>query len=106
MAVRSSRHCTVLAFLLDGRGRQERLLDIHARTGFADEFTHITEGRTRAADLAVSISAVLVAEACTIGLEPLVQVGVIHRALLWKIYSYFGTGPSAHWEPQRESTFS
>jgi TnpA family transposase len=51
----------------------EILLEIQAMTGFADEFTHISEGGTRVTDLALSVCAVLVAEACNIGLEPLVQ---------------------------------
>ncbi len=51
----------------------ELLLEIHARTGFADEFTHVSEANARADGLAVSICAVLMAEACNIGLEPLIK---------------------------------
>ncbi|GAA5531410.1 Tn3 family transposase [Herpetosiphon gulosus] len=51
----------------------EILLEINAMTGFADEFTHLSEGGTRATDLSLSICAVLLAEACNIGLEPLVN---------------------------------
>ena len=51
----------------------DAILEIHALTGFADEFTHISERRGRVGDLALSICAVLVAEACNIGLEPLVR---------------------------------
>jgi TnpA family transposase len=51
----------------------EVLLEIHARTGFAHAFTHLSEGEARAADLPVSICAVLLAEACNIGLEPVVH---------------------------------
>jgi TnpA family transposase len=51
----------------------ELLLEIHQRTGFADAFTHISEARSRVEDLPVSICAVLLAEACNIGLEPLVR---------------------------------
>lgn len=54
----------------------ELVLEIHALTGFADAFTHISEGGSRAADLSLSICAVLVAEACNIGLEPLVQAEI------------------------------
>src|SRR5207237_6962432 len=54
----------------------ELLLEIHARTGFAHAFTHISEGDARVADLPVSLCAVLLAEACNIGLEP-----VVHPAL-------------------------
>jgi hypothetical protein len=51
----------------------ELLLEIHARTGFADEFTHVSESNARADDLTISICAVLLAEACNIGLKPLVK---------------------------------
>lgn len=51
----------------------ELLLEIHAHTGFADEFTHVSESNARAADLTTSICAVLLAEACNIGLEPLIK---------------------------------
>ena len=54
----------------------EILLEIQYRTGFADEFTHVSEAEARVADLPVSISAVLLAEACNIGLEPLVREDV------------------------------
>ena len=51
----------------------ELLLEIHAHTGFADEFTHVSESNARAGDLTISICAVLLAEACNIGLEPLIK---------------------------------
>ncbi|MCU0834695.1 MAG: Tn3 family transposase [Chromatiaceae bacterium] len=51
----------------------EILLEIHLRTGFADAFTHISESQSRVEDLAISVCAVLLAEACNIGLEPLVR---------------------------------
>jgi len=51
----------------------ELVLEIHARTGFADAFRHASEARARAEDLATSISAVLVSEACNTGLEPMIR---------------------------------
>ena len=51
----------------------EILLEIAARTEFAAKFTHISERESRAGDLAVSICAVLIAEACNIGMEPLLR---------------------------------
>ncbi len=51
----------------------ELLLEIHAHTGFADEFTHVSEANARADSLSISICAVLLAEACNIGLEPLIK---------------------------------
>jgi TnpA family transposase len=49
------------------------LLEVNAWTGYADEFTHISEGRTRVENIATSICAVVLAEACNIGLEPVVR---------------------------------
>lgn len=42
----------------------ELILEIAARTGFTDAFTHLSERTARAADLHVSVCAVLMAEAC------------------------------------------
>lgn len=57
----------------------ELLLEIHAHTGFTHEFTHISEGKARVEDLPTSLCAVLVAEACNIGLEPVIKTD--HPAL-------------------------
>jgi hypothetical protein len=46
------------------------LLEINSRTGFATEFTHLNESGSRIEDFDTSICAVLLAEACNIGLEP------------------------------------
>lgn len=54
----------------------ELLLEINAHTGFASEFNHVSESNARADDLATSICAVLLAEACNIGLEPLIKYNV------------------------------
>jgi TnpA family transposase len=51
----------------------ELILEVAARTGFTDAFTHISEQRARAADLHISVCAVLMAEACNTGLEPLIR---------------------------------
>jgi hypothetical protein len=61
-----------VAALLPRVDLPEALPEIQARPGFAVEFTHISEGAVRVTDLAVSLCAVLLAEACNIGLEPLV----------------------------------
>ncbi|MCP4285211.1 MAG: Tn3 family transposase, partial [Gammaproteobacteria bacterium] len=68
-----------IARLLPRIDLPELLLEIHTRTGFADEFTHISEGKARVEDLATSICAVLVGEACNIGLQPVIKVD--HPAL-------------------------
>ena len=70
----------------------EALLEIHARTGFAQEFTHLSEGAARVGDLSISVCAVLLAEACTIGLEPVVRsdVAALTRGRLnWIQQNYF-----------------
>ena len=54
----------------------EALLEIQARTHFADKFTHLSQENARVEDLSTSICAVLLAEACNIGLEPLVRPDV------------------------------
>ncbi len=54
----------------------EVLLEVHTWTGFAAEFTHISEGQARVEELSLSLCAVLLAEACNIGLEPLIQPDV------------------------------
>ena len=54
----------------------ELLLEIHYRTDFANEFTHISEEKSRVRDLPVSVCAVLLAEACNIGLEPLINENI------------------------------
>ncbi|MGF6604885.1 TnpA family transposase [Paraburkholderia sp. GAS448] len=51
----------------------EILLEIAARTGFAEAFTHLTERTARAADLTTSLCAVLLAEACNTGPDPFVR---------------------------------
>ncbi len=62
------------------------LLEVHDLTGFAHEFTHISEKQARADDLPLSICAVLLAEACNVGLDDVVHPDVPalrHSRLLW-----------------------
>jgi TnpA family transposase len=49
------------------------LLEIAARTGFHHAFTHLAERGAEVDGFTTSLCAVLVAEACNIGLEPLLQ---------------------------------
>ena len=51
----------------------EILLEVATRTKFTDAFIHITEQSARATDLATSLCAVLLAEACNTGPEPLIR---------------------------------
>ena len=69
----------------------EVLLEVHQWTGFADEFTHISEGKSRAADLPVSVCAALMAEACNTGLEPLIKPNnpaLTRDRLSWILHNY------------------
>jgi TnpA family transposase len=54
----------------------EVLMEVQAWTNFAAEFRHVSEGDARVGDLDLSLCAVLLAEACNIGLEPLVRPDV------------------------------
>lgn len=62
--------------LLPPVGLTELLFEINAHTGSADEFFHASEASARVDDLPVSISAMLMTEACNIGLEPLIRSNV------------------------------
>jgi TnpA family transposase len=62
-----------VAALLPRVDLPELLLEMHARTGFAGGFTHASEGGARAGDVATSLCAVLLAEACNTGFEPLIR---------------------------------
>jgi len=54
----------------------EILLEIAVRTGFTDAFTHFTERTARAKDLTTSLCAILLAEACNTGTEPLIRYDI------------------------------
>ena len=69
----------------------ELLLEVHERTGFADAFTHVAEGGARVEGLPKSACAVLLAEACNVGLEPLVKPAdpaLTRGRLLWVRQNY------------------
>ena len=51
----------------------ELILEVAARTGFTDAFTHLSERTARATDLPICLCAVLMAEACNTGPEPLIR---------------------------------
>ena len=52
------------------------LLEVCARTHLADSFTHVSERGARVADFPISLAAVLVAQSCNIGFEPLIRPDV------------------------------
>jgi len=68
----------------------ELLLEVHAWTGFLDAYTHLADVSTRTKDLAVSVAALLVAEACNVGLTPVIKPGeaVLSRARLAHVDQY------------------
>ncbi len=65
-----------VASLMPSVDLPELLLEIQNITGFADCFSHVSEEESRAGDLEISICAVLIAEACNIGYEPLVNSAI------------------------------
>ena len=70
----------------------EVLLEIDALTGFANEFTHISEQNARAEGLPVSLCAALVAQACNIGLGPVIDPSfppLMRHRLSWVMQNYF-----------------
>ena len=67
------------------------LLEVHQWTGFADTFTHVGQGGGRVKDLALSVCAVLLAQACNIGLDPVVHAGLPaleYDRLTWVVQNY------------------
>jgi TnpA family transposase len=70
----------------------ELLLEVHGHTNFVSLFSHISEARSRSKDITISICAVLIAEACNIGLEPLIKshIPALSRGRLnWVKQNYF-----------------
>ena len=69
----------------------EILLEIATRAGCMDAFTHLTERTARAADLTISLCAMLLAEACNTGPKPFVRqdTPALQRdRLLWVDQNY------------------
>jgi TnpA family transposase len=51
----------------------EVILEVAQHTGFLSQFTHVSDSNAYVEDLALSLSAVLLAEACNIGLTPVIH---------------------------------
>ena len=51
------------------------LLEVHSWTGFLDAYTHISGSVPRMDELPVSLAAALIAQACNVGLTPVVADG-------------------------------
>jgi len=62
--------------MVPGVDLPDLLLEVNAWTGFLDEYTHIGGLAARMGDLPLSIAALLVAEACNVGLTPVVKASV------------------------------
>jgi hypothetical protein len=68
--------------MLPRAGLPDLLLEVHAWTGYLDACSHAARGPTSwVEDLPVSVAALLVAEACNLGLTSAVKPGV--PALTW-----------------------
>ncbi|MDP8931026.1 MAG: Tn3 family transposase [Actinomycetota bacterium] len=65
-----------VAALLPGIDLPDVLAEVAAWTGFAEEFTHVSEAGARVGDLTTSVCAVLVAEAANVRLGPLARSDV------------------------------
>ncbi|MGW1404029.1 Tn3 family transposase [Streptomyces sp. NPDC002405] len=67
------------------------LFEVDAWTGFLDAFVHLGDGRTRMEDLKTSLVALLVAEACNIGLTPVIdpEEDALTRARLVHVDQYY-----------------
>lgn len=49
------------------------LLEVAARSGFADRFTHVSERHARVEEFTTSLCGALIAQACNIGFEPVIR---------------------------------
>ena len=64
----------------------DALLEIHGLTGFADQFTHISDTQAQVENLSLSVCGALLAQACNTTLEPVVQNDVpalTYARLVW-----------------------
>ncbi len=69
----------VTAAMLPHIDLPDLLLEVHAWTGFLNAYIHVSGAGTRVRDLATSIAALLIAEACNVGLVPVTDPA--HEAL-------------------------
>ncbi|MFI9846761.1 Tn3 family transposase [Nonomuraea sp. NPDC051941] len=53
----------------------ELLLEVHSWTGFLDAYVHLADISTRMHDLPRSLAALLISEACNVGLTPVIKDG-------------------------------
>jgi TnpA family transposase len=67
------------------------LFEVNGWTGFLDAFVHLGDGRTRMKDLTTSMVALLVSEACNIGMTPVINPGyeALTRSRLVHVDQYY-----------------
>jgi TnpA family transposase len=67
------------------------LFEVHGWTGFLDAFVHLGDGKTRMKDLTTSMVALLVSEACNIGMTPVINPGyeALTRSRLVHVDQYY-----------------
>ncbi|WP_267242265.1 Tn3 family transposase [Streptomyces sp. PR69] len=67
------------------------LFEVHAWTGFLDAFVHLGDGKTRMKDLTTSVVALLVSEACNIGMTPVINPNIeaLTRSRLVHVDQYY-----------------
>ncbi|GAB3002398.1 Tn3-like element Tn3 family transposase [Streptomyces pseudoechinosporeus] len=70
------------------------LFEVHGWTGFLDAFVHLGDGKTRMKDLTTSVVALLVSEACNIGMTPVINPNyeALTRARLVHVDQYYLRG--------------
>ena len=69
----------------------EIILEIAARTGFDEAFTHVTESQARVSELSTSLCAVLLSQACNTGVEPFTHSEIVslrRDRLVWVDQNY------------------
>ncbi|WSR19019.1 Tn3 family transposase [Streptomyces sp. NBC_00853] len=83
------------------RGRVEKMLpkidlpdllfEVHSWIGFLDAFVHLGDGKTRMKDLTTPVVALLVSEACNIGMTPVINPNyeALTRARLVHVDQYY-----------------
>jgi hypothetical protein len=64
---------TAVSDLLPQVDLPEVLVEVDTWTGFTEAFTHVSGARARAADMALSICGVLLAQACNVGFGPVTR---------------------------------
>jgi len=79
------------------------LVEVHSWTGFLSEFSHVSEASARMDQLDVSVAAILVAEACNVGLTPVVKDGhpALTRGRLAHVDQHYVRADTLRWANSR-----